>query len=50
MKTQLEDLKQELRDVEKQIHLTMAWTPHSIVLQGLIEKRYKLIDTINNIQ
>lgn len=50
MKTQLQDLKQELRDVEKQIDLMIAWTPRSIALKGLREKRYKLIDTINNIQ
>lgn len=50
MRTQLDDLKNELREVEKQIDLYVAWAPKSIVLEGLRDERYKLIDTINNIR
>ena len=48
--TQLDDLKKELRQIEKQIDLMVAWCPRSIALNDLRERRYRIIDTLNNIQ
>lgn len=50
MRTQLDDLKKQLKQIDQQIDLLVAWTPKSIALRNLREERYKLIDTINNIR
>lgn len=50
MRTQLDDLKDELKEVNKQIDLMVAYTPKSIALKGLRDERDRIISYINNIR
>lgn len=50
MRTQLDDLKDELKEVNKQIDLMVAYTPRSIALRGLRDERDRIISYINNMR
>jgi len=48
--TRLQELQDELKEVEKQIDLMIAWTPRSIALKDLREERLELKDKIKYLQ
>jgi hypothetical protein len=50
MRTQYSELKDELNKIEYWIDLFTKYDPKSTMLTNLQEKKFKLIDTINNIR
>jgi len=50
MRTQLDDLKDELKEVNKQIDLMVAYSTSTIALTGLRDERDRIISYINNMR
>lgn len=50
MRTQLKDLQDKLRKLERQIDWCIIYAPKALLLKELKEEKHKIKDCINNIR